>query len=257
MPTVLKELARRTLRPRNPPFAPSPQPPPLLVHCCHHKVGTLWLTRVLGAVAATHGLRFLAGDQGALTADVDIFLQDHSRVDPAGLGRFRGSHMIRDPRDVVVSAYFYHLRTDEAWCHRPSPEYGGLGYQAYLRSLPRTEGLMVEIERCASTVIRDMVAWSPTVEGFHEMRYETLLEDENEGFRRLFTHYGFTAEATERCVGLAERFSLKRLRRRSVHIRAGHPGQWRAHFTPAHARAFKRLTDDAAFALGYESTSSW
>jgi len=239
------------------PFHPAPDRPPLIVHCCHHKVGTLWLTRVLRAVAAEYGLRFFAGEQHQLTADVDVFLQDHSRVDASALRPHRGSHMIRDPRDVVVSAYFYHLRTDEAWCHRPRAEYDGRSYQAWLRALDREAGIMAEIERSAGTVIRDMLAWRESVEGFHEMRYEDLLRDEATGFLRLFDHYGFSADAARRGTEIARRFSIARSSGATAHIRSGRPGEWREHFSEAHKRAFKRLTDDAALALGYAASSEW
>ena len=33
--------------------------------------------------------------------------------------------MIRDPRDVIVSGYFYHQWTDEPWANEPRPELGG------------------------------------------------------------------------------------------------------------------------------------
>ncbi len=237
------------------PFAASEQAPPLIVHCCHHKVGTLWLTRVLGAVADDFGMRFLAGEQSELGPEVDVFLQDHSRIDTAALRPFRGSHMVRDPRDVVVSAYFYHLQTDEAWCHVPHAEYGGRTYQAHLRSLDRAAGLMTELERCAHTVVRDMVEFREGVEGFHEVRYEDLFREEGATFRRLFEHYGFRPEAVERSVARAQRFSIGRMRGRTVHVRSGRPGQWREHFTPRHEDAFQRLTDDAVRRLGYAERS--
>ena len=146
--------------------------PPLIVHCCHHKVGTVWFLHVLTAISRHYGLRLHVGPQSDLGPEDGIFLEDHSRIDPGFLRPFRGSHMIRDPRDVVVSAYFYHLRTTEAWALEPREEFGGLSYQAHLQQLDRHEGLLAEIRRSASTVITDMTRWDYDDPRFLELRYE-------------------------------------------------------------------------------------
>lgn len=255
--TILAEARRARRRHRRSPFPVSAEERPLIVHCCHHKVGTFWFRNVLSAIADHYGLRVFSGEQSALRPPVDIFFQDHSRIDREALGDARGSHMIRDPRDVVVSAYFYHLRTDESWALRPRPEYGGRSYQQHLRSLDREAGIAAEIERSAPSVIRDMVAWDYEGNGFLELRYESLLADEEAGFRRLFGHYGFAPQAVERCLRIARRYGLRRMRRRSAHVRSGRPGEWRSHFSAEHKALFKRLTSDAALRLGYETQSSW
>ena len=253
VPAALGGLRRRMRRP----FPACAGRHPLIVHCCHHKVGTVWLTNVLSAVAASFGLRLYSGEQRGLDDGVDIFLQDHSRIDRTSLRDFRGSHMVRDPRDVVISGYFHHRRTSETWVLQPREEYGGRSYQQHLNGLDREAGILAEVERSASTVVRDMLSWRYETEGFLEIRYEDLLLDEEAGFRRLFSHYGFSLQSVECCVATARRFSLGRVKGRSTHIRSGQPGDWRAHFSDDHKAAFKRLTDDAAVILGYETDSNW
>jgi hypothetical protein len=254
---MLAKAGRAVRRSLRSPFPASLPRPPLIVHCCHHKVGTVWFENVLSAVARHFGLRFFSGEQTRLPDGVDVFLQDHSRIDLASLGDVRGSHMIRDPRDVVISAYFHHLRTREPWVLVPRAEYGGRSYQGQLESASREAGIAIEIERCASTVIRDMVEWGRQGHGFLEIRYEELIGAEAAGFRRLFTHYGFAPDAVERSVGIALRFGSDRVKRRSAHIRSGRPGEWREYFSEAHKAAFKGATDDAAARLGYETSSDW
>jgi len=230
---------------------------PMIVHCCHHKVGTFWFQNILAAVAGGFGLHMFRGEQSELRLPVDIFFQDHSRIDRHALGDVRGSHMIRDPRDVVISAYFYHLQTSEAWALRARAEYAGRSYQQHLQALDREAGITAEIERSASTVIRDMMEWDYSGNGFLEIRYEDLLSDEDAGFCRLFSHYGFAPRAVERCIGIARRHRLSRVKRRSSHVRSGQPGEWRRHFSSEHKATFKRLTLDSAVRLGYETSSSW
>jgi len=246
--------ARRALRigPRSP-FHDSLDSHALIVHCCHHKVGTVWFDNVLSAVAKHLGLRMYRGEQCDLPAEVDIFLQDHSRIEREALGDVCGSHIVRDPRDVVISAYFHHLRTDEPWVLRPRAEYGGRSYREHLRALDREAGILCEIERSASTVIRDMLAWDYAGNGFLELRYEDLLANEEAGFRRLFSHYGFSPPAVERSATIARRFSHTRMRSRTAHIRSGRPGEWREHFSKAHLAAFECFAGDAVERLGYRT----
>ncbi len=239
------------------PYADKAAPHPLIVHCCHHKVGTVWFKRVFRAVSDAYGLFAFFGEQQHLPRSAELFLQDHSRIDRVTLPDFRGSHLIRDPRDVVVSAYFYHCKTEEAWVRRPDEKYGGRSYQQYLLSLNREDGLLAEIDRCARTCLRDMTNWDYGDARFLELHYETLIEDEENVFRRLFEHYGFKPSAVERCVDIALGFSIEKTRATSRHIRSGRPGEWRTYFGPHHREIFKRLTDDAALRLRYETDPNW
>ena len=247
-----RKAARRNLPS---PFQAQSQARPLIVHCCHHKVGTVWFKRVYSAVADRYGLRLHAGPQASLGSH-DIFIQDHSRIAADQLRDFRGSHMIRDPRDVVVSAYFYHLRTTEAWVLEPKPAYDGLCYQEYLKQFDVEEGLLAEI-RSSATEIRNMVNWNYRDPRFLEIRYEDLISSEADGFRNLFEHYGFAPVAVEKSVEIALGFSLGKVKHKLSHIRSGQPNEWTKHFGDKHRALFKELTNDAATALGYEPNSDW
>lgn len=256
--TLLRPVRRHT---RNP-FPPG-QPRPLLLHCCHHKTGTVWLIRVLQGVADHYGLRFQNLRGAHPSPGTNIALQHDSQVDLATLPDFRGSHMIRDPRDVVVSAYFFHLWTNEAWVHAPSPEYGGLSYQAHLRSLSQEDGLLEEI-RHSMPVIDEMTRWNYEDPRFLELRYEDAIADEVGLFSALFRHYGFHDAAAETSTAIAHRFGFERVAGRRVgetrerdHLRSGRPGQWRVVFVDTHKSLFQELAGDALIALGYERDDRW
>ena len=86
---------------------------PLIVVCTHHKTGTVWMGNVFRAVRKQYKRKLFAGKQDDLPPDADIFLQDHSKVDLDAL-RSRGRpvrcvHVIRDPRDVVMSCFMQSL----------------------------------------------------------------------------------------------------------------------------------------------------
>jgi hypothetical protein len=133
---------------------------PLIVHCAHHKAGTVWITNVLRSVSSKYGLRFQVSNDWSetLAPSTDVYIQNNSFVDIPKLPAFRGSHLIRDPRDMVISGYFYHLWTKEPWVHVPmkertadqkahwpyfsESEFGDLTYQEYLKSMDQEEGIL-------------------------------------------------------------------------------------------------------------------
>ncbi len=257
--------------------------PAVLVHCGHHKVGTTWFGSVLADVAAHFGFVFqiVPFHRGTLGSDIaeapenkkpeevraDVIQFIHARdFDESILGdrRFRGSHLIRDPRDVAVSGYHYHRWATERWVHTPNAAFRGLSYQQYLNSLPEPEGLLVEIQRTCATIVRDMSVWDYDREEFLELRYEDLIKDEDAGFARLFAHYGFKERAIASGVEVARRHSFTAKTGRAMgdvgasdHLRSGLPGQWRNEFRDEHVTLFKSLANDTLIRLGYEEDDTW
>lgn len=280
---MLESLKRR-LKPRaaNPFRTP---PGHLVMHCCHHRVGTNWFLRIFEAIGQRYGLPFHhnawvdalapAGPPAALLLD------DHSHVDRATLpANLRGSHLVRDPRDMVVSGYHYHLWCDEPWATTPLRELGDgirdywpllpvddfrdLSYRDYLNTLDPEAGMEAELLRASSTDLADLAAWGRSDPRFLELRYEDLLADEPALFRRLFEHYGFSEAAVEDCLEIAEGFSFNQVTRRKLgevasgqHLRSGAARQWETAFTPTLKRRFKALHGELLIELGYEDDLEW
>ena len=256
-----REFERRLRRLRNP-FVDGERR--CLVHVAHHKVGTVWFRNVLSAVAREYGLSFATvRADGRPLAEVVLYLHRGVFRRNRPSVPFRGSHLVRDPRDVVVSAYFYHLWSGEKWLHAPRQRFGGKSYQEYLRSVTREEGLATEMVRTLEGDLRSMAAWDYTQPEFLELRYEDLIEDERAGFARIFRHYGFHDRAIESAVEIAARYSFRHVAGRPVgvvlerqHLRSGKPSQWREVFTQAHHELFRELTGDMLERLGYEPAVS-
>lgn len=258
-----RRWSRRPLRGILSPFEPE-MGRPLLVHCGHHKIGTLWFHNVLRAVCDEFGLRYQKDKQPALRPDTDVFHQSHSNFDFTGLGDYRGSHIIRDLRDVVISGYCYHLWTPEEWAHRREERWQGMSYQELLRSVDQEAGLHIEIDRFVEMNLPNFTSWNYDDPNIVEIRYEDLLADEVGGFRRIFKKYGFREDAGEKAVALARRYTFSRVSKRQVgavkrgdHLRSGRPGEWKTLFDDKHRTHFKERLGETLIDLGYADDLDW
>lgn len=236
----------------------------LIVHCCYHKVGTAWFIRVLRAICRHYGLQFQCSIQSELQRDTDIYMEYMSRVDMDKLPIYVGSHMIRDPRDIVISAYFYHLWTKEDWAHIPRQSLNGLTYQEYLKSLNQEEGLLAEMQGTSKEVIDEMSQWNYNNPNFIEVKYEDIIKDEKAVFSKIFSHYKFSPEAVDSCLDIADKFSFKNKARKrndntakKSHLRSGRTGEWKEVYSENHKQKFKEIFGDILIKLGYENDNNW
>ena len=191
-------------------------------------------------------------------ADI-VFYEMAELFDAEQLGGrpFRGSHVVRDPRDLVVSGYEYHKMTSEPWALRPDPRYGGRSYQEHLTAMDEHDGLMAEIAWMAASSGRAMREWDYDRPGFIELRYEDAFADECGTFERLFRWYGLNDTATALGMEAVERLSLKGGGAGHKHVRSGQPGEWRSRFSADHVANFKEMTGDLVVLLGYEPGPDW
>lgn len=147
-------------------------------------------------------------------------------------------HSIRDPMEVVVSAYQYHkhaLVEQEPWLNVTlgSPEedrwtkacpamLGGLEkirassppkrYQEYLQSVSTREGLLVEFEHSIAQTIAEMVGiylGGVSDANTITLRLEDVSRDFNGTMERLFGFLGETHEQRLADVALASQFDLR------------------------------------------------
>ena len=101
---------------------------PQSIVCTYHKTGTVLFNSIMTSVAARFGLKTAEyyGPVKRVDSTFDIVSLAHSLVDPDFASRpYRAIRVVRDPRDIWVSSYLYHLRWGEAWCTNtnfdPSP----------------------------------------------------------------------------------------------------------------------------------------
>ncbi|NJL82057.1 MAG: sulfotransferase domain-containing protein [Chloroflexaceae bacterium] len=245
------------------PFA-NPRKQKLIIHCSHHKAGTVWFSNVLKEVANQFGLQFQYCRQEKLYLTTEIFLEDHSCLDFEKLPPHRGSHIIRDPRDMIISGYFYHLWTHEKWANIPRQKYGDRSYKDYLNSLDLEAGILAEIKRAINGGIKEMSIWDYTDPNFINIKYEDLVKNEREIFSSIFRHYGFHERAIAQSLEIVDYYSFKNVKKREAkenfkksHLRSGRSGEWRELFTDAHKAYFKEHCGDILLKLGYETNYDW
>ena len=89
-----------------------------------------------------------------------------------------GIHFRRDPRDLVVSAGFYHKRSNEPQLHVPSEKFGGKTYQEFVNAMESMEDVFLfEMDHSAGMNIGQMLQWDYN-RGFLELKYEDLVTPE-------------------------------------------------------------------------------
>lgn len=276
---------------------------PLLLFLGHHRCGTSWITDVFRMVARELKLRHFTAHHARLFGyDLEKFAEetgtdciayinaDYRYVQP--LRNFRAFHVVRDPRDVSVSAYFSHL-----YSHEINDEWPELrGRRQRLQESTKDEGLLAEMAELGEE-FRCMREWDYTNPSILDLKFETLIADPYLHFLEIFRFLGLLSEerlsiakrtwhlwhrilrslesvsggrisfpaaperlSAERILGIVweNDFDKKAKGRKpgqedsSSHYRKGVAGDWRNHLKPHHLSYLKEHYGDVLVTLGYE-----
>lgn len=273
----------------------------------HHKCATSWVNRILKEACRQAGWRWrnlyndraFGGDPEEFTREERLDFLSCSNAKPehaTSLGELRGFHVIRDPRDILVSAYFSHLHS------HPIGEWKELGpHRERLQSLSKEDGLLAELDSRARE-FSHLLAWDYQRENILELRMRALTSRPYKGFVEIFRFLDsvddrpFSARSqaaflaryvTNRIRGKTgfnmgspvrmERIPAEKLlgivfdnrfeklsggRKKGEgdvksHFRKGIAGDWRNHFTPKLERIFKERHGELLVQLGCEAGLDW
>ncbi len=241
-----------------------------VVVATHHKTGTVWMDGVFKAIARDVGAEYIdfrsqcGRLDGALTKPF-ILLNYDSNFREYGhiLERddVRILHLVRDPRDVLISAMHYHQKSRESWLHEPIPGYDNVTYQHSLKALPsKFDQYVFEMEHSTASTLRDVLNWQYGRANCFEARYEDLRQDADLAhWRRISTFLGFDEREQQISCGRFWQNSLfgGLSRFGNKHVRSGDVAQWKREFTRDLGYAFLARFPNALQSLGYEANNGW
>ena len=179
-------------------------------------------------------------------------------------------HVLRHPKDLIISGYFYHRRGAESWTHFPIQFGLASRYRLelgdalegdelalikadsstkwLLETLPFESGLMLEMVlrkyRCGLNPI-------PLYESdaVKTVRFEEVMARPVEEVGAVCEHFGLDDEATERILSR----TLEVHETKTEHIRDRSAYQYRSHFTPRLDRFFAQQFPRLVERLDYEN----
>ena len=227
----------------------------MIIHACHHKTGTVWFNRILSEFCSATQKSYHFSE-AVPSSKFDICLAHHSRITESVLDETtRMTHMIRDPREMVVSGYLHHKRSDEAWLQQPMKELGNRSYQQTLNAVDQDEGLKLEIERMSRTSAKDMLDWDYTQDQCLELKFEHVRDNPETWFSMIAEHYKLAASEATLFVTIALKHCMKHnpdlVNHRHVTSNGSEP-RWPQYLTGSIWGFYTTMLGDCAGQLGYD-----
>ena len=237
-------------------------------HFSFHKNLTVYYKTVALALARSTGRNYknfnsLIEDFQRTSHALDIASLNNHFIDLTNApDNVRCSLFIRDPKDTIVSGYFYHKRGAEAWCKIPNPQpedfrvvngcippsmKAGESFQDCLNRLPLTEGLRAKFD-FRRLHLQSLHKWMEYPPEFIA-KYEDIIGNEDTTFRNLGRIYGLNDAELAYFVRSAAKNSARK--RNLSHIRNPQSGQWRNVFPEELISEFREEFEGLLQATGY------
>lgn len=227
---------------------------PVLFVSTHHKAMTTYFVDVMRLFAMCRGQRFQIVNMQQPKAQTDIFVSGHSKMDLPALAPYRGVHIMRDPRDMIISGYHYHKWTTEEWAHRPDDQ--GRSYQQKLLDASQDDGLYMDIDHFIFSY-RDLLEnWNMDDPDMLELKFEDLMGDGRAAlYDQIFRHFGCNSDDLALGIRLMTMFEAKKRAGKSTgaksHVRSAKSGQWKGMLTADHLAYIDTELGDVLDKFGY------
>lgn len=243
----------------------------------HHKTGTIWMRKLWRAISRDQNIPFMqcyrekklaeAAETGpqiivnwSSTFPQKLMDMDHARF----------IHIIRDPRDVLLSGMRYHRIAplgNEKFLREKREEWGGKNYQDHLNALPDDHSrLIFEMEHKHDATVREMLKWPYGHPRAADVKYEDLIEDSDVSqMREILAGFDIDGLDLERALktywdmslfgGLAKKDAMEE--RQAQHVSSGKKAQWKSKLPREIAEIYADRYSDALRRLGYADDASW
>ena len=247
--------------------------PALYCVATHHKGGTVWMKQVFRAFAK-------ALDMPIIGMWSDRQVKDVPQDRPAFLVNWHGwfpraiwdnptsrfFHIIRDPRDILLSGWQYHQTAGvkgEQFLHTPRADLNGKTYQQHLNNLTQEQDqILFEMRQKHALTLREMLDWPYDDPRQLTLRYEDLMQDQNCSlFKSALRHLGFGDAAVN--LG-AQSFWDKSLfggqsrqNARQGHVQSGAISRWALEMPRAVGVAYENEYGAGLQRLGYSENDTW
>lgn len=192
----------------------------------HHKCATKWVLGIVHRLCIENGFRYLNFHKaGMFNNDLEGYLSNFKAAffcyTNANIEQvkninktIKGFHIIRDPRDVIVSAYFSHLNSHptDGW-----PEL--VEYRKRLRSLSKDEGISFMIDNIDDlhyegehvSVPGFMGNWDYEQPNVLELKYEDMVKEPDRYFLKIFGFLGILSDVRYSTINYLKHLSKKGL----------------------------------------------
>lgn len=253
-------------------------PSRLMCVATHHKAGTIWIKRVIKSLSKAIGVPWIGIWSDRQMRKVPktgrAFLCNWAGMFPDDLWTSTETaflHVIRDPRDVLLSGCSYHQTAGlkgEQFLHIAREDLNGRTYQQHLNDLSdHKEKLLFEMRNKHAQTLMEMRAWPYGDPRCIELRYEDLMVDTQcNAMRRAFGALGLQGGEIDSGVqafwenslfgGLADRQDHKG--RLKDHVRSGgRLRRWQSEMPRSVGQTYADRFGDDLIALGYEQDKSW
>ena len=243
----------------------------------HHKCGTIWMKKIILGLS-----RLLEAPVIGVWKDISInripsngaaFLVNWNGFVPDALWEFEGYkpvHLIRDPRDVLLSGCQYHHFAPlkgELFLQEPRSDLGSMTYQNYVCSLESYQDkLMLEMTEKHQKTLEEMLNFPTDQTRYLRLRYEDLLIDsEMNEFQKLLDYWCIAAKHQEEASQIIWNANLfgaladpeARDGRSGMHILSGANARWKKELPRSVGQIYAKRFGAALKQLGYEQDDTW
>jgi len=253
---------------------------PIRVHCGFHKCLTMYSRKIYRR--ASNALTFSPALFGKRKTGFrhyfhrkDVWLANCHRFGISSLSghsldldRFddiRVVRFIRDPRDMVISGYYYHKKASERWCKYQDPTEvdfevvngvvpaavpEGKSFSEFVNEASLEEGLAAEFE-FRRKHFESMMEWPEDDERVLTLRYEDILGNEEEVFERVFRFLKQPEWIVKKAKKDAHAYRAGAKEAQKGHVRNPESKQWQSLFTPGLKEQFADLYEPLLRRYGY------